>query len=64
MAEDLEQSQNADELQAAESFKAMLAALPETAAKTKNPADPEINGVSAVWRTGDVLMSSRKAHEY
>jgi hypothetical protein len=50
MTEDLEQSENADELQAAESFKAMLAAFPEATQKTKNPADPKINGVSAVWR--------------
>ncbi len=47
MAEDLELSANADEQRAAESFKAMLDALP---AQEKSPADQTINGASSTWR--------------
>lgn len=48
MAEDLEQSENADEKKAANGFKAMLAALPEP--NGKSPADLEISRASSSWR--------------
>ena len=47
MAEDLEQSERADEKSAAEGFKTMLAALPE---HEKSPVNPKINGASSAWR--------------
>ena len=47
MAEDLEQSNNDDEKKAADGFKAMLAAFPDT--KEKSPADDEISRASS-WR--------------
>jgi len=47
MAEDLEQSENADEKKAADGFKAMLAAFPDD---EKSPADHTINGASSTWR--------------
>jgi hypothetical protein len=48
MAEDLEESESADERTAAESFKAMLAAFPES--NEKSPADHSISGASSSWR--------------
>lgn len=48
MAEDLEQSENADEKKAADGFKAMLAAFPEP--NGKSPVNPEINRASSSWR--------------
>ena len=48
MAEDLEQSENADEKKAADGFKAMLAAFPES--NEKSPVDTTINGASSTWR--------------
>ncbi|MGJ7569625.1 hypothetical protein ACSFBX_03725 [Variovorax sp. RB2P76] len=47
MAEDLEQSENADEKKAADGFKAMLAAFPDN---EESPVNPEINGASTTWR--------------
>ncbi|WP_454912784.1 hypothetical protein [Variovorax gossypii] len=48
MAEDLELSENADEKKAADGFKAMLAAFPES--NEKSPVDTAINGASSTWR--------------
>ncbi|WP_440531746.1 hypothetical protein [Variovorax sp. YR566] len=47
MAEDLALSDNADEQQAAASFRLMLNALPE---HEKSPVNPKINGASSTWR--------------
>ncbi|WP_418121302.1 hypothetical protein [Variovorax sp. 160MFSha2.1] len=47
MAEDLALSDNADEQQAAASFRVMLDALP---ANEKSPVNPKINEASSTWR--------------
>ena len=48
MAEDLEQSENTDEKKAADGFRAMLAAFPES--HEKSPVNPKINEASSTWR--------------